>query len=152
MNKYHNSSIYKLVLNDEVYYGSTTESVSKRFSNHKVLYNRYKDGKIKKRCSSFALFEKDFDNVKWELVEAFSCDALSDLHKRERYYIENNTCINKNTPATTRQETQKKWREANIEEQHQKANSKMVCECGGKYTRANKSAHFKTTKHILFQN
>jgi hypothetical protein len=35
------------------------------------------------------------------LVELFPCDSKMKLHQRERYYIENNECVNKNIPTRT---------------------------------------------------
>ena len=32
----------------------------------------------------------------------------------------------------------------------EKKNAKCECQCGGKYTHANKSMHFKSKKHIAF--
>jgi hypothetical protein len=158
MSKYPNSSIYKLVLGDEVYYGSTTEALSRRFYKHKYLYSRYKKGEIKKKCSSFILFEKDLENVKCELVELYPCDNRIDLHKRERFYIENNPCINVMVPTRTRAEYNKqfpdkvkaqrtKWVEANREYTRQQQNTRVECECGGSYTKANKVVHMKSKKH-----
>jgi hypothetical protein len=156
--KYPNSSIYKLVLNDEVYYGSTVENLKERFSKHKSNFKRFQEGKTKKRCSAFTLFEKDCENVKCELVELFPCDERSELHKRERFFIENNTCINKLMPTRTIEEykiacsekikaSKAKWSNANRTQIKTRANTKIACECGGKYTLANKSVHLRSKKH-----
>ena len=37
------------------------------------------------------------------------------LHKRERYHIENNKCVNKHIPGRTDKESYKNWRNNNIE-------------------------------------
>ena len=44
----------------------------------------------------------------------------------------------------------KNYREANKEKIKQKQNEKHNCECGGKYTDANKSIHMKTKKHLKY--
>ena len=45
-------------------------------------------------------------------------------------------------------EKKKEYKEQNREQIAEKRNTKIVCKCGGKYTRDNKSRHFKTKKHI----
>lgn len=39
------------------------------------------------------------------------------------------------------------YHQANKEKIHKRKNEKCSCDCGGKYTRAHKSAHKKTKKH-----
>ena len=38
------------------------------------------------------------------LVELFPCNSKMVLHQKERYYIENNACVNKVVPTRTREE------------------------------------------------
>ena len=38
------------------------------------------------------------------LVELSPCNSKMELHQRERYYIENNECVNKVVPTRTREE------------------------------------------------
>jgi hypothetical protein len=92
---YQNGKIYKLVSNvsDKVYYGSTTTTLVKRLYNHKVKYNL---------CKSKAIIDED--DYSMVLVEAYPCDNKMELHKRERYYIENNECVNKNIPTRNKAE------------------------------------------------
>jgi hypothetical protein len=98
MVNYQKGKIYKLVGSGLTYYGSTVQSLCERKAQHKKL-----------NCSSKILFEKgDVDIV---LVEAFPCNNKEELHSRERWYIENNECINLMVPMRT----QKEWREQNKE-------------------------------------
>ena len=99
MPNYQNSKIYKLV-NDEmpnkIYYGSTIQkNLCDRLSGHK------RDSK-KKNPSSKPLFE--YGKVKIILVENYPCNTKDELLKRERFYIENNDCINHKIPSRTRKE------------------------------------------------
>mgnify|MGYP003137938145 FL=1 len=55
------------------------------------------------------LIFNDNEKVEIELVEAV--EDLSILNQRERYYIENNECVNKIIPTRT----PKEWRNANID-------------------------------------
>ena len=49
-------------------------------------------------------------------------------------------------------ERRKEYVEANKEKIKEMMNEKFTCECGGKYTYANKSQHFKSKKHLKFVN
>ena len=100
MNKYIDGKIYKIV-NDELsltYYGSSYKLLHERFYHHK---STSKD--IKKNISSKILFSTDFQPQIF-LVESFPCNTKLELEKRERYYIENNECVNKNIPTRTKKE------------------------------------------------
>lgn len=141
MPNYQNGKIYKLVSNvsDKVYYGSTTQSLSLRKSGHKKTYNKIKKGDVKRgKVSSFDLFEEgDVDIV---LIENFPCESKEELHARERHYIENNECLNKNIPGRTRKEwkEQNKWRRAiegkkyreRYPEKIEAKKDKVECQCG----------------------
>ena len=95
MVNYKNAKIYKLV-NDELnltYYGSTCDELRKRLYGHKNKTNS---------CSSKSMFESG--EVKIYLVEKFPCNDRMELKQKERYYIENNECINKTIPNRTKKE------------------------------------------------
>jgi hypothetical protein len=157
---YQRGKIYKLV-NDEMgltYYGSTCNELRKRFHTHKSETNR---------SSSKKLFEKG--EVQIILVEKYPCNDKMELLKRERYYIENNECVNKNIPLRTDKEyyndNKEKYRdyyqnnkesmnkksrdyhEKNKESMNKKQKEKFNCECGGKFTRIHKATHLKTNRH-----
>ena len=110
MEKYQNSKIYKLVSDklDLVYYGSTTRTLKQRLTCHKSNYKRYLKGKTN-YGTSFELLE--LGDARIILVEDFPCERKEDLLARERFYIESNTCVNKNIPGRT----EKEWREKNKE-------------------------------------
>ena len=111
MSKYEKSKIYKIVSNcnsELVYYGSTYTTLSRRLSNHKGKYKSYLKGKYP-YTSSFELLELEHFEI--VLVEAYPCDNVEELRKRERFYIENNNCVNKNIPSRTKKE----WNEDNKE-------------------------------------
>jgi len=99
---YSKGKIYKLTTihnPDLVYYGSTVNPLYKRKGQHKLAF---KNGQLS--LTSSKLFELGFDNVEITLVENFSCNNKEELLKRERFYIENNNCVNKNIPCRTRKE------------------------------------------------
>jgi hypothetical protein len=104
MVKYENGKIYKIVCNvsGKIYYGSTAElNLSTRLAHHRSNYKRYLGGKGN-FVSSFNIFENnDYDMV---LVEKYPCNDKMELHARERFYIEENDCVNKVIPLRTYKE------------------------------------------------
>ncbi len=104
---YSKAKIYKLTtIHDPnlVYYGSTVNPLYKRKQVHKSFF---KSGKLS--LTSFKLFELGVDDVEITLVENINCNSKEELHQRERFYIENNNCINKNLPSRGKKE----YREVN---------------------------------------
>jgi hypothetical protein len=101
MNKYNNGKIYKLVCNNTglIYYGSTIQTLPKRIYEHK----RCKD------CTSREIIKNE--NFEIILVELYKCNSKIELEQRERYYIENNECINKKIPTRTKKEYYEKNKE-----------------------------------------
>ena len=151
MVNYQEGKIYKIYNDDipnKVYYGSTCNTLVKRLYIHKAIFNT---------CSSSVLFP----GAKIVLVEKFPCNDKMELHKRERYYIENNECVNKAIPGRYdkgRQQYQKDYyndnkeklkvsAKTNREVNKNKLNESFECECGGKYIYTHKSTHIKTSKH-----
>ena len=119
------AKIYKLFTpdNEYEYYGSTKTDLRMRLAQHKIAYNRWKNGK---GCyvTSYKLFETEMP-VDIVLVEKVTGDK-EEIKARERYHIEADTCVNKNRPGRTqdqyyidtkdeRLEYQKAYHEANKE-------------------------------------
>ena len=107
MVNYQNGKIYKLVCNvsDKVYYGSTCSLLCQRKAHHNDDYRLFLIGQRNYYLSAFNVLEnKDYDII---LVEKYPCDNKEELHKRERYYIDNNFCVNKYIPTRTNNEYKK---------------------------------------------
>ena len=127
---YKNGKIYKLI-NDELgltYYGSTTTTLTKRLCGHKSKSNK---------CKSKLLFTEGA--VEIFLVEEFPCENKDQLNQRERFYIENNACVNKKIPGRTLKE----YREANKE---------AIKEQSKEYREANKEAikeYYEANKEVI---
>tara|TARA_R110000782_G_scaffold145179_1_gene237950 strand:- start:11 stop:592 length:582 start_codon:yes stop_codon:yes gene_type:complete len=115
MPDYSKSKIYKIVCNEtgETYYGSTTVLLSQRIGKHR-LYNS---------CSSRCIIERG--NYDYSLIEEFPCESKEQLHKRERWYIENNDCVNVRVEGRTQKE-------------YQNANKEKIQERKKQYYQANK--------------
>ncbi len=164
---YSQGKIYKIVGNDQVYYESTCEpTVARRMATHRGVYRQYQKGNHN-FVTSFACLEDDDCYI--SLIELYPCNSKDELHARERYFIENNDCVNKNLPGRTLKEWKidnkdkireykKEYRTVNkekIKEQKKeyrtvnkdKIKQKHDCECGGKFTHKNKAIHIKTKKH-----
>ena len=112
MPNYQNSKIYKLICENPelVYYGSTTQKyLSSRLTGHHQGYKKKK----RMDCSSYKLFEAG--NVKIFLVESFPCKTKEELLYRERYWIENNSCVNIYKPITSKEEKREQRKQYQID-------------------------------------
>jgi len=99
MPNYKNSKIYKLwsPQGDDIYIGSTVNSLAKRKAQHKEEYIKGKG------ITSKILFEK-YDDIRIELIEDFPCENRMELNKREGHYIRTLVCVNKIIPGRTSKE------------------------------------------------
>jgi hypothetical protein len=104
MPNYENSKIYKLWSPSKnlVYYGSTTETISRRLSKHLTDYNRYNNKTTTRYVNSFKILE--CDDYKIELVEEYPCNNRQQLCKKEGEYIKANECVNKCVAGRTPEE------------------------------------------------
>jgi len=150
MPNYKNGKIYKITSCGLTYFGSTCMDLQRRLQVHKYR---------KQRCSSNILFNND--DVEIILVEDYPCSTKEELLLRERYYIENNACINIQIPIREEGEAIKVYRENNREKlriknnicyakNKDKYNEKFDCECGGKYAYQHKKRHSNSKKHLSF--
>lgn len=99
MVNYQESKIYKIVDNTtgNVYYGSTTEKyLSSRLSGHRFNFKKNRPG-----SANDIIKNDDYDMI---LLELFPCNNKDELLKRERYWIENNKCVNIKIPYRTQKE------------------------------------------------
>ena len=89
MVNYKDGKIYKIVCNvtGKIYIGSTCKKLlSSRLAQHNYEFKNHP------KCSSRVILENNNYNI--ILIELFSCDTKDELLKRERYYIEQNECVN----------------------------------------------------------
>jgi len=105
MPNFQDSKIYKIhsYQTDKIYIGSTTQSLCRRFSNHKSSFKRGSRGSMSKEILKY-------DDSMITLIESYSCNNKNELEKRERYHIENNNCVNKCIPTRTKKEYDKQYR------------------------------------------
>ena len=156
--------VYKIYCNEtgECYYGSTEETLSRRLSKHKGDYKRWKKGKSS-YMYSYKIIERG--NYVISLMEEGEFENRDYMHARERHYIENLECVNKNVPNRTKKEYmvifkethpeyqkeyQKEWYEKNKEHIAEKRKQKITCECGRDISDRNIARHKKTKKHLAY--
>ena len=140
MVNYQNGKIYKLVGNGLTYYGSTCDELYKRLYNHKNNYNK---------CKSKLLFDSG-DKVEIILVEKFPCNDKIELYQRERYYIENFECVNRQIP----NRTLKEYRDNNKEKMKDwiENNKEKILEYRIQYNNNNKDKRNKQKKEWVENN
>jgi len=140
----------------KTYYGSTTQPLCERKSQHKQDFLKNKRGTCSKELFNLG---NDIDIV---LVETYPCNNKEELHQRERYYIENNECINKQIPSRTKKEwnhlNKDKIKEKNIryyeknkelihKKNEIKNREKITCACGAVIRKDSIYKHIKRKSH-----
>jgi len=117
-NKLSKAKIYKIIdnTNDNVYIGSTCKTLKERLISHKCSYNRFLKG-LYNNVKSFDIIKNNDYHI--ELLENCNIKTKQELFQRERYYIENNECLNKVIPGRSRIETIKAYNEANKDKQRE---------------------------------
>lgn len=145
--------IYKIIdnTNNSVYYGSTKSTLENRLRQHKNAYNSYLKNPNKRKTSSIEIIKNgNYDIILVEIV-----DNIDEIKDRERFYIENNDCININIPLRTQKERAKIWYNNNKDLTINRAkiwrdnNKDIIKEQQKKYSIDNKE-YLKTIKKIWY--
>lgn len=97
---YQNGKIYAIRSHetDEIYIGSTTQTLSRRMTDHRKFMKRWKDGKCN-YTSSFKILE--YQTCYIELLENYPCNNKEELFKKEGEYIRKMECVNKRIEGRT---------------------------------------------------
>tara|TARA_R110000764_G_scaffold1879_6_gene8201 strand:+ start:1040 stop:1552 length:513 start_codon:yes stop_codon:yes gene_type:complete len=165
MINYSNSIIYKICCNDptvkDEYIGSTTNFRNRKWQ-HKYSCNKLNNEKYNRRL--YVFIRETGGWLNWSMIEIEKYDATDKRHleTRERYWIEElKSSLNNYIPTRTwkeyRQDNKehikqyiKQYQQDNthryIEKIIQRRSQKYDCECGGRYTYANKQSHLRTAK------
>jgi hypothetical protein len=101
---YQNGKIYTIrsYQTDDVYYGSTTQPLSKRLSGHKAHYKQWQKQNYN-YVTSFEIVK--YDDCYIELYENYPCNSKPELEKREGQVIrENDDAINRIIAGRTKKE------------------------------------------------
>ena len=164
MVNYNLSKIYKIVdnTNGNIYIGSTCEpTLARRLAGHRQNYKRYLENK-KNFITSFNILKND----NYEIVLLEECKDITtkdQLHKRERFYIENNDCVNivRNVGLQNelgKVEYQKKYHQENKEKileqqkQYNQDNKEKMSEYNKQYKQDNKEKISEYNKHYQQDN
>lgn len=170
MPDYSKTKIYMIKSHktDQVYIGSTIQTLKRRMRKHISNYNKWirenKNGGI---CSSAILLK--YDDAYIELIELYPCESNMEKCKREgelvKEYKEKNLCVNILIPGRSsvqwyednkekkkeyrerNKEKMKEYRERNKEKMRKQQSKKYECTCGGSYRRSNKKRHERSKKH-----
>ena len=145
-NKYLNSKIYIVcdISYNKFYDGSTTQSLTQRFGEHRARYRLYKKGNYIFN-SVFSLFEEfGLDRCKIELVELFPCNSNIELHQKEGEYIRINKCVNKSIAGQWNKD-----RRIEYDKEYYKSHKEYsICDiCKREILKRNKYNHIKTKIH-----
>ena len=151
---YANGKIYTIrsYQTDDIYIGSTTQTLTKRLSSHKMKFKNWENGK-NRRTSSFEIIK--YDDAYIELLELFPCSSKLELHRREGQLIREMDCVNKRVEGRTKKEyceenkdkikmKNQKYREANKDkikmtnQKYREENRDKMREARKKYYEANK--------------
>ena len=151
MPDYQKGKIYKIVSNtvDGIYYGSTADELWSRFGTHNRHFRAWKKGKY---CyvTSYKLIEAGDAEI--ILVEKYPCNDKIELKARERWYIENNDCLNKNVPNRTAKERYQDNKEKVLEQQKEyyQDNKEKILKQKKEYRQTNKEK-MKEYEKLTFQ-
>jgi len=156
------AKIYKITndYNDDVYVGSTCNTLAKRFSDHKS----HCMVEPKTNLPLYKLInEIGFERFRIQLIEIFPCDDKYELRQREGHFIRQIGTLNKRVAGRTKKEyymefkeekqdhkkeVQKEYYEQNKDVINEKRTEKISCECGSVIMKCNLLRHTKNIKHI----
>jgi hypothetical protein len=101
---YSKGKIYKIwsFNTDEIYIGSTIQSLGERLRGHERDFKYFKEGTRKGFVSSFIILENEHYDI--ELIEYCPCKTKAELHRREGELQREMNCINKNIAGRTKKE------------------------------------------------
>jgi len=90
MPNYQNGKIYCIRSHqtDDIYIGSTIKKLSSRMTHHRHHFKKKHN-----YITSYELMKYEDDYI--ELLEAFPCNNVEELRKKEGEYIRNTNCVNK---------------------------------------------------------
>jgi hypothetical protein len=162
-----NGFIYRISSNltERVYIGSTTQSVEERLQKHRADYNRYLKGTYH-YVTSFELIKLTHYEI--NIIQTVEVNSKKELRELEAIAIRGEAnVVNKFIPNRTKAQYRQEYKEEikiyqsqyyqdNRERiaQYRQDNREQITEqfnckfCSGRYTKTNKSIHYKTNKHI----
>jgi len=168
--------VYKIVndFDDKIYVGSTSQTLSKRFSEHKQSFYRYEEDNSKKFIRAYTLFsEHSIDNCHIVLINSYIVNCREEQLKHERFhydelkaFVVNHAkpiCLSKEEKRNDHNICNVKYRKEHRTQSHdryitnkdklrEKASTVWFCLCGAHCQIFKKARHKRTMKHITFMN
>jgi hypothetical protein len=170
---YSQAKIYKITndYNDDVYIGSTCDTLVKRFSGHKKSCT---NSQKKDRPLYSLINEIGFDRFRIELLFEFSCNDKYELRQKEGEYIRKFGTLNCYIAGRTNENYKLEYKEK-FDEYHQnyrdtnkhiiaqkdkqyyeqnkeailtRQKREIICECGCSTSSCHLQRHMRTNKHI----
>lgn len=151
MPDYKNGKIYKIINNkdNQIYVGSTTQTLSQRFTDHKksTTLKRCEKWKIIKHMNQIG--KKNFKII---LIEEIKCKNKDTLTAREQYWMDLlkptlNQCFSNGKDY---KKLQNKWNKADNKRKELRKHDIIICECGTEVRKQWRIQHKKTKYHIKF--
>ena len=112
MSSYKKGTIYKIIcaISDEVYIGSTFNTLRNRWQHHKSRYTKYLENNENGNFSIFPYFKKyGIDKFKIIKIKEYECVDRKHLESKEQLRISKTKCVNKNNAFNFKKLTKKKW-------------------------------------------
>jgi hypothetical protein len=175
MTNFANGKVYAIRshLTNEIYIGSTTQTLAQRIGKHRTCYRLWVADNSKTYYTSFEILKHGDAYI--ELLELVPCSCKAELHRREGELIRANTCVNKRIAGRSQKQyyqdnaehykqRMKQYNQDNKEyikqyyqdnadhiKQHakQRKSKRVMCSyCNITFRHGDKIRHIKTTKHI----
>ena len=157
---YKKGKIYQIknTIDDDIYVGSTTNTLEGRMKGHKgsAQYTKCKQHMILYKKMN----EYGFDKFFVELIEEYPCNSKIELGAREGHWIKERGTLNKIIQGRTKQEwnaenkdVKHNWYVNNLDKiREQRQNNpnyiaKVVCECGLEVSQRHLNSHKLTLTH-----
>lgn len=153
MPNYQNGKLYTIRSHqtDNVYVGSTTQTLSVRMGGHRANFKSYNKG-VGKYVTSFELLKYDDSYI--ELIELYPCNSKVELGRGEGIHIRQMDCVNKNIAGRTQVEYYQDNKEQlkEYQKQHYQDNREQIKERHKQYKQDNKEAIKELGKQYYQQN
>jgi hypothetical protein len=157
MPDYSKGKIYSIrsFQTDDVYIGSTTQTLAQRLGKHREKYISYLKSKTNYVSANEIL---KYDDYYIELITLYPCSCKAELEAEEGKFIREWDCVNKQIPGRTKKqwnfdnrykikEQLKQYANKHKEEKKVYDRIKTTCLCSCNITRINLKRHIKTKKH-----
>ena len=150
--KYQKGKIYFIgnYVDDDIYIGSTTQTLKRRFNKHKIQID---NDKTKHRKLYAKMIELGVECFYIEEIEKCPCNDVEELQKRERHYIlERKPVLNIQIPLRTMEEWRRDSQEHLQEYERQRYINNPRKEYKKQYREDNKDKLDENTKRFREEN